>query len=52
LRKSGDYKVEIGQKIAQLLIQKIEFPPVKEVQNLEDLGGTVRGDKGFGSTGV
>ncbi len=42
------YKVEKGQKIAQLLIQPIATAEVEEV---EDLSETVRGDGGFGSTG-
>lgn len=43
------YKVEKGQKIAQLLIQKVELPEVCEVSELED---TKRGFGGFGSTGI
>ena len=43
------YKVEKGQKIAQLLIQKVELPEVCEVSELED---TKRGLGGFGSTGI
>jgi len=35
-------------KIAQLLIQKVEEVKVVEA---EELDGTTRGDKGFGSTG-
>ncbi len=37
-----------GQRIAQLLIQRVERVTVVEV---DDLDGTVRGDGGFGSTG-
>ena len=43
-----DYKIEKGQKIAQVLFQKVEQPEIEEVQELED---TNRGAKGFGSTG-
>lgn len=39
---------EAGHKIAQLLIQKIEFPELIEVDELSD---TTRGEGGFGSTG-
>ncbi len=39
---------EHGQKVAQLLIQKIELPEIMEV---EDLTESIRGEKGFGSTG-
>ncbi len=43
------YRVEEGTKIAQLLIQKVELPEVVEVA---DLDATIRGEGGFGSTGV
>jgi len=39
----------VGDKVTQLLIQKIEQPEIIEVQELED---TERGEDGFGSTGV
>ena len=44
-----DYVVEKGNKIAQILIQKVESPEIKEVEELND---SERGEKGFGSTGV
>jgi dUTP pyrophosphatase len=37
-----------GQKIAQVLIQKVELPEIVEVDSLDD---TLRGANGFGSTG-
>lgn len=37
-----------GQKVAQMLIQKVEFPNIEEVDELSD---SVRGKEGFGSTG-
>jgi len=43
-----DYKIEKGQKIAQVLFQKVETPEIEEVTELED---TNRGASGFGSTG-
>ncbi|MDP3837217.1 MAG: dUTP diphosphatase [bacterium] len=43
------YHVQAGQKIAQLLIQKIETPSVEE--GPIDVGDG-RGEKGFGSTGL
>lgn len=43
-----DYVIDAGQKIAQLLIQRIERVTVLEVA---ELSGTVRGEGGFGSTG-
>ena len=42
------YTFEKGNKIAQLLIQKIETPIFEEVKELSD---TNRGGDGFGSTG-
>ncbi|KAF5747104.1 deoxyuridine 5'-triphosphate nucleotidohydrolase [Tripterygium wilfordii] len=44
-----DFQVGVGDRIAQLIIEKIMTPAVVE---LEDLDETVRGDGGFGSTGV
>lgn len=46
---SGRYVIDAGQKIAQLLIQKIEPAKMIEVDSLEE---TARGEKGFGSTGA
>ncbi|KAI0080665.1 dUTP diphosphatase [Panus rudis PR-1116 ss-1] len=43
-----DFTVEEGDRIAQLIIEKIETPDVLEVENLEE---TLRGAGGFGSTG-
>ncbi len=40
---------QIGDKIAQMLIQKIEHPAIEEVPVLNE---TVRGENGFGSTGT
>lgn len=42
------YRIERGAKIAQMLIQKIEFPEICETEELDD---TLRGEGGFGSTG-
>ncbi|KAF5187597.1 Deoxyuridine 5'-triphosphate nucleotidohydrolase [Thalictrum thalictroides] len=44
-----DFEVKIGDRIAQLIIEKIMTPEVVEV---DDLDSTVRGSGGFGSTGV
>lgn len=44
-----DFKIERGQKIAQVLFQKIEVPEIEVVEELEI---TNRGDGGFGSTGL
>jgi dUTP pyrophosphatase len=43
-----DFQVEEGDRIAQLIIEKIHTPDVQEVQDLEE---TIRGAGGFGSTG-
>lgn len=42
------YVIEKGSKIAQLLVQKAEFPEICETEELDD---TLRGKDGFGSTG-
>ena len=39
----------MGDRIAQLIIERIAILPVEEV---EDLDSTVRGEGGFGSTGL
>ncbi|CAM0875519.1 unnamed protein product [Alopecurus aequalis] len=44
-----DFTVKPGDRIAQLIIEVIATPEVVEV---EDLDATVRGEGGFGSTGV
>jgi dUTPase len=41
--------VKQGDRIAQLIVEKIEMLPVKLVEELE---ATVRGEGGFGSTGI
>jgi dUTP pyrophosphatase len=43
-----EYAVERGDKIAQMLVQKVEKPDVVEVDTLDD---SSRGEDGFGSTG-
>lgn len=42
------YTFAHGHKVAQLLIQKVEFPDLEEVNELSD---SLRGEGGFGSTG-
>lgn len=44
----NDYQVQKGDKIAQIIIQKIENVSVEEVSELNE---TQRGEKGFGSSG-
>ena len=43
------YKIEKGKKIAQMVINKIESADVEVVEELDE---TTRGDGGFGSTGL
>ena len=42
-----DFEVKMGDRIAQLILEKIDTPPVDEVQGLDDI---VHGSSGFGST--
>ena len=44
-----DYKVKKGDRIAQLICEKIAYPELLEVTGFDD---TSRGSKGFGSTGM
>lgn len=44
-----DFKIEKKQKIAQMLIQKVESP---EIEVVEELSDSERGEDGFGSTGA
>ena len=45
---NDSFVVNMGDRIAQLVIEKIKTPQVKELVSLD---GTDRGTKGFGSTG-
>ena len=45
----SDFKIKSGDRIAQMVIAKHETISWKVVDKLDD---SVRGDKGFGSTGV
>ena len=45
---SDDYE---GDRICQLLVRRREKIQWEEVETLEELGGTERGEGGFGSTG-
>lgn len=44
-----EVRIVKGQKIAQIVIKKIITP---ELELVDELGETERGDKGFGSTGL
>jgi dUTP pyrophosphatase len=43
-----EFKIAIGDRIAQLIIEKIETP---EIEIVKELARTERGEGGFGSTG-
>lgn len=43
--------IRAGERIAQLLVEKYVFTDIVEVASFVDLNQTVRGEKGFGSTG-
>lgn len=43
-----DYEVQHGDRIAQLIVERISTPPLVEVEELDD---TARGVAGYGSTG-
>jgi len=43
-----NFTIKAGDRIAQLILEKIEIAEVQEVETLED---TARGSGGFGSTG-
>lgn len=44
-----DFKVEVGDRVAQLILEQCLMIPVEECNELED---TVRGEGGYGSTGI
>jgi dUTP pyrophosphatase len=44
-----DYHIEIGDKIAQILIQPFTCAKIEEIDKLSE--NETRGDKGFGSSG-
>ena len=44
----SDYEIKEGDRIAQLVLERIYTPDVVEMQELEE---SVRGAGGFGSTG-
>lgn len=44
-----EYLIRKGDKIAQALFQKVEIPEMELVETLEE---TSRGERGFGSTGL
>lgn len=49
LYKLGSYRIEKGERIAQLVIVPIVTPELQEVEKFDDV--SARGEKGFGSSG-
>lgn len=45
----ADFKVEVGDRVAQLVLERVYTPEVLEVESLEE---SARGAGGFGSTGI
>ena len=45
-------KISRGDRIAQLVVQEVSLCEVEEAESVEDLGATVRGAGGYGSTGA
>lgn len=43
------FEIKVGDRIAQLILEKIESPDILEVEDLQE---SVRGSGGFGSTGI
>lgn len=46
---TAPFEVKTGDRVAQLLLERVSTPEVEEVQQLDD---TARGTSGFGSTGT
>jgi dUTP pyrophosphatase len=47
-----DFTIEVGDRIAQMILEVIVYPDIVEVKEGEELAQTERGAAGFGSTGV
>jgi dUTP pyrophosphatase len=45
----ADFEVKKGDRVAQLVLERCETPPIEEIGLLHE---TLRGEGGFGSTGV
>jgi dUTP pyrophosphatase len=48
----NDFQVNAGDRIAQLICERIYTPVWEEVSSLANFEETERGDGGFGSTGL
>ncbi|XP_053203229.1 deoxyuridine 5'-triphosphate nucleotidohydrolase-like [Panonychus citri] len=47
----SDFKISKGDRIAQLICERIEYPELEEICGDEEIENTDRGAGGFGSTG-
>ena len=47
-----DVEIKAGDKVAQGVLNKVEVAEIEEVDSKEDLSETMRGDGGYGSSGV
>ena len=50
--KNNSVEIEVGDKIAQLIFERIYTPEFEEVDSIDKLTDTNRGFGGFGSTGT
>ena len=50
LSTTNKLKIKTGDKIAQLIIEKVYFPQIV-IREIKDASQTARGENGFGSTG-
>ena len=46
-----DFEIKRGDRIAQMVIVKVEMDEFHEVPEAHDLPATIRGEGGYGSTG-
>lgn len=44
----NEFEINAGDRVAQLILERVSVPRVQEVESLES---TARGNRGFGSTG-
>ena len=53
LKNLGDqeFRIEKNMRIAQMLIQPVITADITEVEEEHELGDTIRGEQGFGSSG-
>ena len=45
------FEIKVGDKIAQLIIERALIPPIIQINSYDELEKTERGEAGFGSTG-